>query len=113
MKRRFSLFGRKLGGTFYVETRKPESRKALARSIALKPHRYSILAMDPQLQIGVFCRHRAGKGKALFIETSGLVRSARSATGWQFCPAARQRTNPRLHRRQRWEPLPRSERSGE
>src|ERR1700724_1346784 len=25
----------------------------------------------------------------LFIETSGLVRSARSAMGWQFCPAAK------------------------
>jgi hypothetical protein len=49
----------------------------------------------------------------LFIETSGLVRSASSAMGWQFCPAAKQRTNPRLHPRQRWEPLRRSERSGE
>jgi NAD(P)-dependent dehydrogenase (short-subunit alcohol dehydrogenase family) len=55
----------------------------------------------------------AASAYPLFIETSGLVRSARSAMGRQFCPAARQRTNPRLHRRQRWEPLRRSERSGE
>ena len=53
------------------------------------------------------------QGKALFSETSGLAHSARSAMGWEFCPAARPRTNPRLHRRQRWEPLPRSERSHE
>lgn len=47
------------------------------------------------------------------IESSGSVRSAESAMGRQFCPAATQRTHPRLHRRQRWEPSPRSELSGE
>ena len=46
--------------------------------------------------------HDGGKKKTRV--PSVKVRSIRSAMGWPLCPAARQRTNPTLHRRQRWEP---------